>query len=49
MSGYLYLAVIGAADNPLGVEPDAPDELLVPLQHPEAGAALDVPQADGVV
>lgn len=49
LSGYLYLAVIGATDNPLGVEPDAPDELLVPLEHPEAGPALDVPQADGVV
>lgn len=49
MSDYLYLAVIGATDNPLGVEPDAPDELLVPLEHPEAGPALDVPQADGVV
>lgn len=46
---YLNFAVIGAAHNPLGVEPDAPDELLVALEHPEAGAALDVPQPDGVI
>ena len=40
----LDLAVVSARDDPLGVEPDAPDELLVTLQDPQAGAALDVPQ-----
>ena len=49
LSNYLYFAVIGAAHNPLGVEPDAPDKLLVTFEHPEAGAALDVPQPDGVI
>ena len=29
---YLDLPVIGAAHNPLGVEPDAPDQLLVTLK-----------------
>jgi hypothetical protein len=29
--------------------PDTSDELLVTLQDPEAGPALDVPQPDGVV
>merc|ERR1719458_1711435 len=45
----LDLAVVSARDDPLGVEPDAPDELLVTLQDPQAGAALDVPQPDRVV
>ena len=46
---HLDLAVVGAADDPLAVEPDAPDELLVALEHPETRAALDVPQSDRVV
>jgi hypothetical protein len=29
--------------------PDTSDELLVTLQDPEAGPALDIPQPDGVV
>ena len=46
---HLDLPVVGSAHNPLAVEPDAPDELLVALEDPEAGAALDVPEPDGVV
>ena len=40
----LDLDVVSALDNPLGVEPDAPDEHLVTFQDQQAGAALDVPQ-----
>ena len=40
----LDLSVVGARDDPLGVEADAPDELLVALQHAQARPALDVPQ-----
>ena len=43
------LPIVGSTDDPLAVEADAPDELLVALQHAEAGPALDVPQPDGVV
>ena len=46
---HLDLPVVRSAHNPLAVEPDAPDELLVALEDPEAGAALDVPEPDGVV
>ena len=46
---HLDLPVVRSAHNPLAVEPDAPDELLVTLEDPEAGAALDVPEPDGVV
>ena len=46
---YLYFAVVGSADNSLGVEPDAPDQLLVTLQHSQACSTLNVPQTDGVV
>ena len=45
----LDLSVVGARDDPLGVEADAADELLVALQHAEAGTTLNVPQPDGVV
>ena len=45
----LYLPVVGSTDNPLAVKSDAADELLVALQYSEAGAALDVPEPDGVV
>ena len=40
----LDLSVVGARDDPLGVEADAADELLVALQHAQARPALDVPQ-----
>ena len=43
------LAVVGSTDNPLAVEPDAAHQLLVALEDPETGAALDVPEPDGVV
>ena len=43
-SSYLDFAVVGARDDPLGVEPDAAHELLVALQDAQAGAALNVPQ-----
>ena len=46
---HLDLPVVRSAHNPLAVEPDAPDELLVALEDPEAGATLDVPEPDGVV
>ena len=46
---HLYLSIVSSTDNPLGVESDAPHQLLVTLQHPETGAALDVPESDGVV
>ena len=45
----LDLAVVGAGHDPLGVEADAADQLLVALQDPQAGPALDVPEPDGVV
>ena len=45
----LNLAIIRSADNSLAVKPDAPDQLLVTLEHPETGPALDVPQSDRVV
>ena len=40
----LDLSVVGARDDPLGVEADAADELLVALKHTQALTALDVPQ-----
>ena len=40
----LDLSIVGAGDDPLGVEADAADELLVALQHAQARPALDVPQ-----
>ena len=43
------LPIVGSTDDPLAVEPDAADQLLVALQDPETGPALDVPQPDGVV
>ena len=43
------LPVVGSTDNPLAVEPDAAHQLLVALEDPETGAALDVPEPDGVV
>ena len=43
------LPIVGSTDNPLAVEPDAADQLLVALQDPETGPALDVPEPDGVV
>ena len=43
------LAVVGSTDDPLAVEPDAAHQLLVALEDPETGAALDVPEPDGVV
>ena len=43
------LPVVGSTDNPLAVESDAADQLLVSLQDPETGPALDVPEPDGVV
>ena len=45
----LNFAIIGPTDNPLTVEPNAPDQLLVTLQGPQAGTTLNVPQPDGVV
>ena len=45
----LDLPIIGSTHNPLAIESDAADELLMALQDPETGAALDVPQPDGVV
>ena len=49
LAPHLDFAIVRPADDPLAVEADAPDELLVALQHAEAGPALDVPQPDGVV
>ena len=49
LAPHLDFAVVRPADDSLAVEADAPDELLVALQHAEAGPALDVPQPDGVV
>ena len=46
---HFYLPVVGSTDNPLAVESDAADQLLVSLQDPETGPALDVPEPDGVV
>ena len=46
---HLDLPVVRSTHDPLAVEPDASDELLVTLQHSEAGAALYVPEPDGVV
>lgn len=46
---HLDFPIVGPADNSLTVKPYTPDELLVPLQGPEAGPALDVPEPDGVV
>ena len=43
------LPIVGSTDDPLAVEPDAADQLLVTLQDPETGPALDVPEPDGVV
>ena len=43
------LPVVGSTDNPLAVEPDAAHQLLMALEDPETGAALDVPEPDGVV
>ena len=42
-------SVVSAGDNPLVVESDAADELLVTLENPEARSTFDVPQSDGVV
>ena len=46
---HFYLPVVGSTDNPLAVESDAADQLLVSLQDPETGPALYVPEPDGVV
>ena len=43
------LPVVRSTDNPLAVEPDAAHQLLVALEDPETGPALDVPEPDGVV
>ena len=43
------LPIVGSTDNPLAVEPDAAHQILVALQDPETGPALDVPEPDGVV
>jgi len=45
----LDLAVVSSGHDPLTVEADAPDQLLVAFQDAEARPALDVPQPDGVV
>ena len=49
LAPHLDFAIVRPADDPLAVEADAPDELLVALQHAQARPALDVPQPDGVV
>ena len=46
---HFYLPVVGSTDNPLAVESDAADQLLVSLQDPETGPALYVPEPYGVV
>ena len=46
---HFYLPVVGSTDNPLAVESDAADQLLVSLQDPETGPALYVPEPDRVV
>ena len=43
------LSIVVSTDDPLAVEPDAAHQLLVALEDPETGAALDVPEPDGVV
>ena len=43
------LPIVVSTHDPLAVEPDAADQLLVALQDPETGPALDVPEPDGVV
>ena len=45
----LNFPIIRPAHNPLAVKSDAPDQLLVPLQGPQACPALNVPEPDGVV
>ena len=43
------LPVVSSTHDPLAVEPDATHQLLVALEDPETGPALDVPEPDGVV
>lgn len=45
----MYWPIVGATNDVLAVEPDAPDELLVALEDAQASAAFDVPESDGVV
>lgn len=40
--------VVGARDNSLRVEANAPDQLFVALKHAEAGANFDIPDAKNV-